>query len=181
MADICAECNKILDQNEHKYSRTDGYGASQILCEKCFKESAGEYFFERQALAKLGCSTPLWGFIIAIIAYVFWGWKACLVVVGITILLTVYFSTLLQHFVNKMWAKKGMDPKNLKWCKTCKNYRKRKDWEFKLHYSKELLSEDKIPCRIFLQTKEVWERYFATPEGEKTLYPKNYCTLWVKR
>lgn len=181
MSDICADCNKILDENDKKYSRATQYGASQILCEKCFNASAGEYYFERQSLAKLGCSTPFWGIIAAIIAYVFWGWKICLLVVGITIALTVFFMTSLEYFINQMWLRKGIDVKNLRWCKTCKYFKKIKDWESKFHYSNEILEDNKIPCKILSQTKNIWERYFKTPQMQKTLYPKDYCDQWLKR
>jgi hypothetical protein len=181
MIKTCADCKKVIGVYEKTFTRTDTYGSTQYLCESCFNESAGEYYFERQFLAKVGCLTPILGFIVAIIGFVFWGWKICLLVIAITIGITFLSSTVLQKLIDKMWLKKGIDTKNLQWCKTCKYFRKIKDWEFKNHYSKEMLSEDKIPCQIFTKTKDVWLKFFNTPEMEKTLYPKNYCPQWVRR
>lgn len=181
MITTCSDCKKVIGVYEKTYTRSNSYGANQILCETCFKESAGEYYFERKILAKAGCLIPIFGFIFAIIAFVFWGWKASLFVVVGTIAITVISSMLLGRFIDKMWLKKGIDTKNLNWCKTCTYFRKIKDWEFKNHYSKEMLGEDKIPCKIFLKTNDVWLRFFNTPEMEKTLYPKNYCSHWARR
>jgi hypothetical protein len=83
------------------------------------------------------------------------------------------------------WQKKRekiieLDPKKFTWCKTCKNFRKVKRWSLTFSEPKELLDTSKVPCKIYIQTQEVWEKYFNLPLSDRRLYPHN-CSHWVKK
>jgi len=71
-------------------------------------------------------------------------------------------------------------PEEVKWCKTCKYFKKIKDYEEKLFLSEEMINDFEIPCKILNKTKRLWINYFWTRKRERTLYPKN-CQKWVKK
>jgi len=71
-------------------------------------------------------------------------------------------------------------PEEIKWCKTCKYFKKIKDYEEKLFLSEKMINDSEIPCGISAETRELWRDYFQTEKGRRTLYPKN-CQKWVKK
>lgn len=71
-------------------------------------------------------------------------------------------------------------PEEIKWCKTCKYFKKIKDYEEKLFLSEEMINDSEIPCKILSETRGVWIDYFQTEKGKRILYPKN-CQKWVKK
>jgi hypothetical protein len=55
-----------------------------------------------------------------------------------------------------------------------------KDWDYTFSQSKELLSESKIPCKIFDQAKGVWINYFNLSPADRKLYPDD-CKYWTRK
>ena len=73
----------------------------------------------------------------------------------------------------------AVDPKTLRWCKTCRHYRKVRRWSDRFGENGPL-PPDELPCRIPDQTRDVWDRYFRLSSSYRTLYPKD-CPKWMKR
>jgi hypothetical protein len=89
----------------------------------------------------------------------------------------------LEHYVRKRDKNFGFDPSKYTWCKTCKNYKKVKDWDYVFSQStqsKELPSESKLPCKIFDQAKGVWINYFNLSPAHRKLYPDD-CKFWTRK
>jgi len=177
---ICDDCGKEIFLGDKTYRRTSQYGVEQVICEKCFKKSAGEFYFERHLLARVGCLTPILGIILIIVFLSLKMWIASLVVLVLTILITTISSIVLEKFIHKMHLARGIDTKNIKWCKTCKFFKKSKEWEAHLEFLDKIPSLEKLPCLIPEKTKSFWEEYFKLDHGARTLYPKE-CVLWERR
>lgn len=66
------------------------------------------------------------------------------------------------------------------WCKTCKHFRKIKDFESNLWSEEKLINEKNIPCKIYEQTVDTWKKYYQMQSGKRALYPKD-CRMWQKK
>jgi hypothetical protein len=73
-----------------------------------------------------------------------------------------------------------INAKAIVWCTNCKNYKKVKNWQRDLYNLKSIADTNDIPCRIYNETKEVWEKHFNAPASERYLYPKN-CPSFNKK
>lgn len=76
----------------------------------------------------------------------------------------------------KELAKKAraVDTDKLEWCKTCKYYRARKEYEDNLWMSPTMLVDNYLPCNILNKTRDVWEKQFSIPWEQRSWFPK-YC------
>lgn len=64
----------------------------------------------------------------------------------------------------------------IKWCRTCKHHRKVGDYEDTmkgLWHETSIPRSDKLPCRIVLETSQVWEAYYETEPKSRSLFPKD--------
>ena len=91
----------------------------------------------------------------------------------------------IEHIRLKYEQKLGtnIDVKKIQWCKTCKHFRKTRNWDRitdPLRQHGELVDDTEIPCKIVEETKSVWVNYFDTNKMERTLYP-NGCQIWTKK
>lgn len=65
-----------------------------------------------------------------------------------------------------------VDESKIKWCSNCVHFRKVKGWlENDLNLAEYLLPEEKIPCKIFSQTKDTWINFFNSNTNDRYLYP----------
>lgn len=72
--------------------------------------------------------------------------------------------------------KSDAQTKEIKWCRTCKNYRKVSEYDdtFKgLWHETSMPRSDKLPCKIVLETSQVWEAYYKTEPKSRSLFPKD--------
>ena len=73
------------------------------------------------------------------------------------------------------------DPTSMRWCKTCRHYRRIKDWDGKLLYMlAEMPTADLLPCGIPYETRDVWLGFFALEWQQRSLFPKN-CPNWQSK
>jgi len=73
------------------------------------------------------------------------------------------------------------DPTSIRWCKTCRHYRRIKAWDGKLLYMlAEMPTADLLPCRIPDETRDVWLSFFAREWQQRSLFPKN-CPKWQSK
>ena len=73
--------------------------------------------------------------------------------------------------------------KDIRWCRTCKHYRKVPEYEdtMKGLWKKESMPRsDKLPCKIALETSQVWEAYYETEPKSRALFPKD-CPFFEKQ
>lgn len=64
----------------------------------------------------------------------------------------------------------------IKWCRTCKHHRKVSDYEDTmkgLWREASMPRSDKLPCKIALETSQVWEAYYKTEPKSRSLFPKD--------
>jgi len=73
-----------------------------------------------------------------------------------------------------------INPKKIRWCKTCKYFEKIKGYEENLWLSGGMIKDSEVPCKILNKTKELWVNYFQVEKGKRTLYPKD-CSEWVRK
>jgi hypothetical protein len=70
-----------------------------------------------------------------------------------------------------------------KWCKTCKHYRKSREYENimrGLWRSAVLPQSDKLPCSIVSGTSGVWKRHFESEQKTRSLFPKG-CSFFERK
>ena len=85
-----------------------------------------------------------------------------------------------EYFVKKRYKNFGFDPTKYKWCRTCKYFKKVKNWDFEFSQSEEKVDSSFIPCKNYDLTHEVWNRFFNMSPGDRKLYP-DFCEKWVKK
>lgn len=69
------------------------------------------------------------------------------------------------------------DGRAIEWCPNCKHHRKSRDFgDFMggLCQSKIMPRSDKLPCSIALETSSVWEQYYSSEPGSRTLL-RRFC------
>jgi len=74
-------------------------------------------------------------------------------------------------------------PRDIKWCKTCKYYRKSREYEAipkGLWRSEAMPRSDRLPCGIALETAGVWGQFYELEPRSRTLFPKD-CEFFEKR
>jgi hypothetical protein len=127
--------------------------------------------------------------LVTIISFIFIKWEYALIVSGLFIAYTVYFYFRWQYFLKRRNKKKKekekqegtyIDVSKIKWCLTCVHFKKVRKYEDELHLSLEMLPNNKIPCKIYNKTKELWEEYFNGNLDDRYLYPKT-CERWEKK
>ena len=75
-----------------------------------------------------------------------------------------------------------VDPKKIKWCKTCKHFKKIKEYADIIDGTwreKTMPEGSQIPCQIFSKTVNVWKDYFNLESNKRAIYPKD-CSFWEK-
>ena len=73
--------------------------------------------------------------------------------------------------------------KEIRWCRTCKHYRKVPEYEDTmkgLWHEKSMPRSDKLPCKIALETSNLWEAYYETDPKSRSLFPKD-CQLFERQ
>ena len=73
-----------------------------------------------------------------------------------------------------------IDTDKLEWCKTCKYYRVKKEYEDNLWMSPTMLVDDYLPCNMLNKTRDVWGKQFSIPSEQRSWFPK-YCHKWKKK
>lgn len=71
--------------------------------------------------------------------------------------------------------KSDVQVKEIKWCRTCKHHRKVSDYEEimkGLWRETSMPRSDKLPCKIVLETTQVWKTYYETEPKLRSLFPK---------
>tara|TARA_B100000315_G_scaffold166154_1_gene154755 strand:+ start:490 stop:1098 length:609 start_codon:yes stop_codon:yes gene_type:complete len=121
-------------------------------------------------------SVPL--FLFSLISFLFLNWKISFAGVVVSIGIAILSETIKKRSLKREGL--YVDTKKIEWCMTCKNHKKVKDYEEELCLLDEICDADKIPCKIYQETKMVWTDYFDKPKEERTLYPKN-CPKWTKK
>jgi hypothetical protein len=74
----------------------------------------------------------------------------------------------------------GANDSEIEWCRNCKHYRKSREYEdiqSGLYQSTSMPRSDKLPCNIPLETAEVWQLFYATELGSRTLFPKDCASF----
>jgi len=72
--------------------------------------------------------------------------------------------------------KNEVQAKEIKWCRICKHYRKVSEYEDTmkgLWRETSIPRSDKLPCKIVLETSQVWEAYYETEPKSRSLFPKD--------
>jgi hypothetical protein len=73
--------------------------------------------------------------------------------------------------------------RSIRWCRTCAHYRKSKEFEDSLGglwHAASMPRSDKLPCKIPVETSDVWAAYFSTEPKARTLFPKD-CRSFTER
>jgi hypothetical protein len=125
-------------------------------------------------------SIPL--FLFSIISFLFLDWKISFAGIVISIVIAILSETIKKQSLKREEKREGsyVDTSKIKWCKTCKQFKKVKDYEDNLWQLEKITDTYKIPCKIYPQTKDVWSAYFKKQKEKRTLYPKN-CPEWTKK
>ncbi len=112
----------------------------------------------------------------------FLNWKISLSGVVLSIVIAILSESIRKSTITRREKREGayVDTKKIEWCRTCKYLKKVKGYEDDLWQSDQISDNDKIPCKIYPETKDVWTDYFNKPKEERTLYPKN-CPKWSKK
>lgn len=115
---------------------------------------------------------------------------AILTIIGVFIVLPLINVLLIPLTLLISWPldllfplKETTEAQNIQWCRTCKHYRKSKEYEdtFKgLWRSESMPRSDKLPCNISLETANVWQLYFSLEPDSRALFPKD-CSFYEKK
>lgn len=65
------------------------------------------------------------------------------------------------------------ETKNIQWCPNCVHFYRVRSYENSLNLSKEMISDEYIPCKIFSKTRPTWERHFSSEGVNRYLFPKD--------
>jgi len=178
MNDNCHYCKKYKEVEDFEHPLT-----FQIhpTCTECKTKllATKTYEFERNIFSKIGCFSIL---IIVFFLILFVINKSTIFIY--ILLLSIFVCTVsflgVEYFVRKRDKNFGFDPSKYKWCKTCKYFKKVKNWDYKFSQSKEIVDSILIPCKIEDLTQEVWNKYFTMSPEERKLYP-DFCDNWLKK
>lgn len=99
-----------------------------------------------------------------------------LIMVPVTLLLAL----LLTFLFPKSSKAHAID---IRWCQTCKHHRKVPEYEDTmkgLWQEKSMPRSDKLPCKIALETSNVWKAYYETDPKSRSLFPKD-CQLFERQ
>lgn len=64
----------------------------------------------------------------------------------------------------------------LRWCRTCKHYRKSREYEETFNgawAAEKMPRSDLLPCKIVMEAIDTWSEFYGRERSEKTLFPKN--------
>jgi len=152
-----------------------------LTCEQCRKEFTS-FLKERLFFSRASFILPL--FIIGSIVLIFFNRHWGLIGLIVFIALEAICLKLTGYYVKKRDIACGtyVDTRNIRWCKTCKNYRKVKKYDSILDgiwRNEQLPDSSHIPCRIVEDTIDVWKSFFALGSEDRTLFPKD-CPKWTK-
>jgi len=120
--------------------------------------------------------------IISIISFSFLNWKVSISGVVLSICIAILSERVKMQSLKRESKREGSiaDTSKIEWCRTCNHLKKVKGYQDKLWQLDNIDDTDKVPCKIYLETKDVWTDYFNKPKRERTLYPKN-CPKWTKK
>ena len=102
----------------------------------------------------------------------FWGGVLSIIVA------TVLLASVL-YFINKANKSLEFEPKEYMWCKSCRHFKKVKNWDYSFSQPKKIVNDSEVPCKIFNQSERVWIDYFNLSPKDRKLYPDN-CKYWSK-
>jgi len=141
-----------------------------------------KYVRERVFLARLSIIGSPILILIGIICFIVVNWQVGLTFIALAILNFLLSSVLLQRYIDKREKELGtfIDVKKIRWCKTCRYYKKVKGYENIALLSDDMIELDMIPCKIAADTQSVWEIHFHKETGDRTLYPKD-CPKWESK
>ena len=175
----CFYCDKEVDVEAFRNPYTKEIHPTCEQCRKVFTSFPGEKLFFSRAVFVL----PL--FILGSIVLIFFNWRMGLFGLIIFIILEVLSIKLLSHYKKKTGIAVGtyaVDPRNIRWCKTCKNYRKVRKYENiadGMWTNQQLPDSSCIPCKIINETTDVWKDFFMLDRKDRTLFPKD-CPKWTR-
>jgi hypothetical protein len=146
-------------------------------CERCRRKltSLKERLFYSRAIRII----PF--FIAGSVVLIFFNWRWGLVGLIISVVLQTISIRLLMK--KEIASTTGIDPRHLRWCKTCKSYRKIEkydDLDHGIWRNEQLPDSSYIPCEIIDETIDVWQRYFGLNRQNRTLFPQD-CPKWTKK
>lgn len=105
------------------------------------------------------------------------GYLGALFVMPLVSLLMVPVTLLFAWPLDLLFPLKGaVNAKKIEWCRTCKYYRKVREYEdvmTGLWRETSMPRSDKLPCTIALETVHVWEAYYDAELGSRTLFPRD--------
>ncbi|MFZ2171580.1 MAG: hypothetical protein WAW61_18320 [Methylococcaceae bacterium] len=116
----------------------------------------------------------------AVIAFI-----GSLFVLPIISLLMIPITLLLAWPLDLLFPVKSKTSVNdINWCRTCKHYRKVSEYEDIMEgylcSAKSMPRSDKLPCKIVLETSQVWEAFYKIKPKSRALFPKN-CPHYEKQ
>ena len=175
----CFYCEKEVDVEAFRNPYTKEIHPTCEQCIKAFTSFPREKLFFSRAIFIL----PL--FILGSIVLIFFNWRMGLFGLIIFVILEALSVKLLSHYKKKTRIALGtyvVDPRHIRWCKTCKNYRKVRKYDDILNgiWTNEQLPDNScIPCKIINETIDVWKDFFMLDSKDRTLFPKD-CPKWTK-
>ena len=178
--DRCFYCQKEAGVEAFRNPNTEEIHPT---CEQCKKELTS---FRKETLffGKAGCLwIPL--FILGTIMLTFFHWQWGLFGLIACITLEIIAIRLHSHYLRKKQIVCGtyVDPKSIRWCKTCKHRRKVRKYDDVtggIWRSDQLPSNAQIPCKIVHETMDVWRSFFSLAHDKRPLLPKD-CPKWIRR
>lgn len=115
----------------------------------------------------------------AVIAFI-----GSLFVLPLVTLLMVPVTLLLAWPLDLLFPEKSKSSaKDIHWCRTCKHHRKVSEYEDTmkgLWHEESMPRSDKLPCKIVLETSQVWEAYYEAEPKSRALFPKD-CPFFEKQ
>lgn len=107
-----------------------------------------------------------------------------LFVLPLVSLLMVPITLLLAWPLDLLFPLKSNTPvQDIHWCRTCKHHRKVSEYEDTmkgLWHEESRPRSDKLPCKIVLETSQVWDAYYETEPKSRTLFPKD-CPFFERQ
>ncbi len=176
--DKCVYCQKEANVEAFRNPYTKEIRSTCEQCKKRFTSFAKERSFYTKACMWI----PL--FIVGTIVLMFFNWQLGLIGLIAFIVLEIIAINLQSYYIRKKEIACGtyVDPKSVRWCKTCLHYKKVKKYDDifdGIWKSEQLPCNANIPCKIIDNTIDVWQKFFLD-SNKKTLFPKN-CPKWTKR
>jgi len=99
-------------------------------------------------------------------------------------LIMVPVTLLLALPLTFLFPKSGKAPAvDIRWCRTCKHHRKIPEYEDTmkgLWQEESIPRSDKLPCKIVLETSQIWEAYYETEPRSRALFPRD-CLFFEKQ